>query len=113
MEQELRRALRRVEPSPGFAERVTGRLAEAKRPAPSRRAAIVRWVGLGLVASIVAASAAGWLQRARRADIEQARYAAAMPARNDVELALRITTEKLQYVQSRVQARVVAVADGF
>jgi hypothetical protein len=106
MERELRRALRRVEPSPGFAERTVARLAEAPAPvAPPAvaRGGASRWLGLGVAASLVAATAVGWVQAVRRAEAEQ--------ARQDVELALRITTEKLQEVQSKVQARVAAFRD--
>jgi hypothetical protein len=106
MEQELRRALRRAEPSAGFADRVVAALARP-RPEPDERTAWsrARWIMLGLAASVAIASAAGWMQSTRRAEAER--------ARQDVELALRITSQKLQLVQSKVQERVVSYRERF
>lgn len=107
MDQELRQALRRAEPSPGFADRVVARLPgldEARVPA-LRKSGGRRWLALALAASLVAAIGAGWVQSARRAEADQ--------ARQEVELALRITTEKLLLVQSKVQARVASYRERF
>ena len=106
MDEELRRALRRAEPSPGFTKRTMARIAsegqrETRGGGRSWRPSVTRWLGAAVAASIVIASGAGWYQVSQRAaDAERARH--------DVELALRITTEKLQEVQTRIQAKAVA-----
>lgn len=107
MDEELRRALRRVEPSADFTDRTMARLAAPGSGGvrPDRwRTSLVRWLGAGIAASVLVASGATWYQASRRsAEVEQ--------AREDVERALRITTEKLQEVQARVQAKAVAFRD--
>jgi hypothetical protein len=84
---ELRRALRREEPPPGFAERVLARL---NRTAPRR------WMALGIAASLLIAIGAIKFEQERRT-VRQAER-----ARRDVEIALRIASEKLSEVQMRI-----------
>jgi hypothetical protein len=55
-------------------------------------------VAIGLAASLTIVTSAGWWHMAHR-EVEAER------ARRDVELALRITSEKLLEVQSKVQAK--------
>jgi len=83
------------------------RVAEAAhtRPAPAASRWKSRWVALAAAASFAAAFFAGWTELARHAEGERARA--------EVELALRITSEKLGDVQSKVQARMVAFRDRF
>lgn len=106
MDEELRRALRPVEAPPGFTERTMARIAsegqgEARGRGRPWGPSVTRWLGAAVAASILVASGAGWYQVSRRA-------ADAERARQDVERALRITTEKLQEVQTRIQAKAVA-----
>ena len=122
LEDELRRALRRREPPPGFAERVLGRVrqeADARNPVstapgaqPARR---IRWAGwslfgprfrLGLAAVVAVLVLAVSLSVWRRHREEQDRIAGAA-ARAQVMEALRITSAKL----NRVRAKVAAATD--
>ncbi|MGE4053648.1 MAG: hypothetical protein AB7F99_02520 [Vicinamibacterales bacterium] len=101
MEQQLRSALRRVEPSAGFSDRTLTRIAGAERARASRRRGRALVVALALAASVAVATGAGWLHTKRQAGVER--------ARQDVERALRITSETLLEVQSKVQARLASV----
>jgi hypothetical protein len=107
IEQSLRRSLRRTEPSRGFAERtVAHAIAEHASP-PSRNhphTRLSRRAAIGLAASLTIVTAAGWWHMAQR-------EAEAERARQDVELALRITSEKLLEVQSKVQAKMARLGD--
>jgi hypothetical protein len=122
LEDELRRALRRREPPPGFTQRVLARvrqeagarsLAGVRSEArPAQRAPWARWslfgsrirLGLAAVATVLllAVSLSVWRQRRE----EQERIAGAA-ARAQVMEALRITSAKL----NRVRARVAAATD--
>jgi len=101
---DLQRALGRREPSAGFAERVLERVrSEGARPAdrrlhassPVRRERAWIAAGLALAASIFVATGILHVEYARR-------EAGAQRAAADLEVALRITTEKLQQVQVKV-----------
>ena len=122
LEDELRRALRRREPPPGFTQRVLARVrqeAGARSLAGVRsearlaqRAPWARWslfgprLRLGLAAAaavlVLAVSLSVWRQRRE----EQERIAGAA-ARAQVMEALRITSAKL----NRVRAKVAAATD--
>ena len=101
-EDDLRLALRRREPSEGFAERTLERIrAEGARegecavsPQPSR---MRRWIaaGLALAASVVVTAGVVREQAARR-DVE------ARAAAQNLEMALQITGETLQHVQMKL-----------
>jgi hypothetical protein len=98
-EDELRRALRPVEPPDGFEERVRARIAERQpagpvRDARSRLPGMRGW--LAAAASLVALSAGTWYYERRQADDEGVRAA------RDVQVALQIASEKLSIVERRV-----------
>lgn len=101
-EDDLRRALRRREPSEGFAGRTLQRIRvedargdeRGGRRSPSR---IRAWVAVGLA---VAASAVVTIGVVRE---ENARHEAeARAAARNLEVALQITSETLQLVQMKV-----------
>jgi hypothetical protein len=103
---ELRRALRRVEPPAGFAERVLHRASEggvsilAPRRGPMRSVLsgpMVRWA---TAAALAIAVTGGMWYRA-----EQRRQAQGEEARRQVLIGLRITSSKLQLVQLKVNQR--------
>ena len=103
---ELRHALRRVEPPVGFAERVLQRAAERGAPDlaaprnPMRRAlgrAMVRWAAAAALA--VAVTGGVWYRA------EQRRQAQGEDARRQVLVGLRIASSKLQVVQLKVNQR--------
>jgi hypothetical protein len=85
LEQELRQALERKEPSPGFAARV----AAASRPRRPFLAA--RW--LGVAASVVVIFGGGLAYRHHEGVV----------AKERVMLAMRITAGKLNRIETRVK----------
>jgi hypothetical protein len=93
---ELHRALRREQPSDGFADGVIARLGrpvvpvEVRRWRPSRLTAVA--------ATVLLTALAGWFYTERQQEREIQRV------RRDVEVALRITSEKLSEVQSKLVA---------
>jgi hypothetical protein len=103
LEEELRRALRPVEPPAGFAERLLARAARDARaqhsPGGRRRLRLpgshgLRWAAVGALCAAMAAG--GWLyerERARRGE----------EAKNQLMLALRITGSNLRGAQQDVR----------
>jgi hypothetical protein len=92
LDDELRSALRRCEPSPDFTERVLARVAAAPvRLAPRVSQPWVRWVA-ALAATLVLA--AGGLEY---------RHYEGERAKSQVLLAVRIAGSKLNKAQKRVQ----------
>jgi hypothetical protein len=103
MDGELRRALGRKEPSAGFADRVMQALPAGVPATPTVRQAPVRrhpryWAGLAAAASLAIAIAGGRMWSEQRA-IRQAER-----TQHDVEVALRLTSEKLNSIQARLTA---------
>ena len=115
LEEELRNALRRREPPPGFTRRVIARVlqdAEARsqvKPEASRRRAPWNWFGrkvsvsFGAVAAatamlLIALSLVVWQQRR----ITQERREGEA-ARAELMEALRVTTSKLNHVRAKVR----------
>jgi hypothetical protein len=101
MDGELRRALGRKEPSAGFADRVMQALPAGEPAAPQaavRRRRPYYWVGLAAAASL-AISVAGARMWSERQSIRRAER-----TRRDVEIALRLTSEKLNGIQARLTA---------
>ena len=96
LEQELKQALRREEPSPGFADRVLARA--ANEPRRTRwwefRPPAFRWAAAAVAVALVAALV--YDQRGRR------ERAAGEQAKQQLILALRITGSKLQFTQEKV-----------
>ena len=98
MDDELRNALRREEPPPGFADRVLQRAEHG--PFERRQAGrpFVRWAA---AAAVVAALAGGFQYRAvQQAREERLRGEA---AKEQVVQALRIAGSKLQLVQAKIK----------
>jgi len=88
LDEELRSALERRPPPPGFTERVLARAAAPVRPAPRTW---VRWVAAMAACLLLAAGA-----------FEYRRYQGER-ARSQVLLAVRITAGKLHKVHKRMQ----------
>ena len=120
LEDDLRRALRRTTAPAGFAERVVGRLKAAPttddvqpaptyddvRPAPTtgtvggRR----RWLAAAAVIALLAAGGTRYYQQ------QQQRAAEAERIEADIRLALRITSEKLELIQRKINDSASEVA---
>ncbi len=106
MNDDLRRALRRVEPPSGFAERVLERAASgdegataARRGTTQRlhRAPMVRWATAAALA--IAVTSGGMWYRAEQ------RHAQGEAARRQVLIGLRIASDKLQSIRLKVNQR--------
>jgi len=93
LDDELKRALRRQEPPPGFAERV---LARAQTPPSARRWWVLppTWAAAAAAIALLAGGVEMERQRRLRAQGEF--------AKEQVMLALRITGSKLQFVKEKV-----------
>ena len=91
MEDQLREALRRRDPSVGFAERVTSRAQSGRRAQPARGFRML-WAAssLALAVAVVLTASSLW----QRTQEERAGRQAV--------LALRIASEKLNQVRSKV-----------
>jgi hypothetical protein len=113
-EDDLRNALRRKDPGPGFTQRVMARVGQAKeaqaaqaasRPEPRKRLSWQRWTWMprpawiGAVVALVLAIGAGlgYLQYERVQSQREAEL-----AKQQVMLALKITNAKLNHVFKRV-----------
>jgi hypothetical protein len=94
LEEELRRALRPLDPSAGFAERVTARLESRRRP--RGLAARYRWLPAALAACLVLSlfAAFGWQAHRQREGLA---------ARAQLMQALRVTSQKLDLAYRGVQ----------
>jgi hypothetical protein len=94
LEEQLRRALHRLDPSPGFAERVSARLQHRRRRRglPAR----YRWLPAALAACLVLSllAAYGWQAHRQREGLE---------ARQQLMQALRVTSQKLDLAYRGVQ----------
>lgn len=105
LEQELRKALRPVEPREGFAERVMARVAASEREEAARgrsrwwsdlfQSRGVRWALTGALCISIASGGVYYRH-------EQERRAAGEQAKEQLMLALRLTASKLQIAQSEV-----------
>lgn len=92
MEQELREALKRVEPPPGFADRVMARV-------PARRGAAIprSWMAAAAAVLVAVVGAGSWeYQRTRDQRI------AAEKAKAELIFALELTSSKLQATRSKL-----------
>jgi hypothetical protein len=92
-EQQLREALRPVDPEEGFDQRVMARIAQERSRA---RTKTTRWVSLALAASVVFAAVLGaheWQLRREQEGLE---------ARKQLIEALRLTGEKLDIAYQAV-----------
>ena len=92
-EQQLREALRPVEPEEGFEQRVMARIA---REGSRRHARVTRWVSVALAASVVFAAilvSHQWQERREQEGLE---------ARRQLLEALQLTGEKLDLAYQAV-----------
>jgi hypothetical protein len=106
---ELRNALRRVEPPAGFAERVLRRAADRRAPPFATRRGpmsrvpggpMARWARWATAAALaVAVTGAVWYRA------EQRREAQGEDARRQVLIGLRIASSTLQQVEAKVNQR--------
>ncbi len=98
LDNELRNAMRREEPPEGFAERVLARAAETRHISRITifTQPVFRWALAGAVCVLLAVAGVEY----RQAKQERARGEA---AKAQLMLALRITADKLQLVQDKVQ----------
>lgn len=100
IEQELRQALRRKAAPPDLAERVLARIsARAAAPKPRQSAApsMRRWLAAAAAVALLATGAVRYYEYQQTA-------AEAERVKQEIGLALQITSEKLALVQRRVQA---------
>lgn len=99
MDDELRRALHRVDPPPGFADRVRARIDAASPVSPKRRAADHHWrtTGWALAATLAIAIGTGVWYRA-----QEQRRAQGEEAKRQVLLSLNIASSKLRAIEMKV-----------
>ena len=101
VEQDLRRALRRKPGPPDLADRVLARI----EPRPSAatwstsRSGVRRWLAAAAAVALVATGAARYYEQQQTA-------AQAQRVEREIRLALQITSEKLAFVQQRVEQSV-------
>jgi hypothetical protein len=103
LEQELRRALARKDPSSGFDDRVLSNIASgatAHVPLPARRWARA-W--LPIAASVMLAFGATYYVQHQQQRQALERQAHAEQAARDVVLALQIASEKISAAQTKVE----------
>jgi hypothetical protein len=98
LENELRHAMKREDPPEGFAERVISRAAETRQAARTTvfMRPVFRWALAGAMCLLFAVAGIEY----RQARHERARGEA---AKAQLMLGLRITADKLQLVQAKVQ----------
>ena len=96
-EKQLQGALNRKEPSPFFEARVLGAV---KRQAREGRASVRMWWATAVAAVLIVVAGSAWQhQRSEQAREE----AAGREAKARLELALRITSVKLQKISQKVE----------
>lgn len=94
LEDDLRRALRRESPAPGFASRVLQRIERDSTPRRSR----TTWRSIAASLTLTAVLG-GWAAHT----VHERRQADGERAREQVLLALRIAGEKVRYAQHEVR----------
>jgi hypothetical protein len=95
-EKQLKDALARKEPSPFFEARVLG---AARRQAQERRASARMWWASAVAAALLVVSGSVWQQHQHALREE----AAGKEAKARLELALKITSVKLQKISRKVE----------
>lgn len=104
IDQELKQALRRCKPSEGFADRVLARLEEPRPQTAYRpKVRLLRWPVLrwAIAAVVIITIGVGFMYRIHEQEIEKAN---ALAAKQQVMLALRITSSKLRVAKQRVKS---------
>ena len=96
LDDELRNALRREEPSPGFAGRVLAGVAAAERRRRWWMLPHMRWAAAAAAVVVLAGGVEVERERRVRAEGEY--------AKQQVMLALRITGSKLRFVKEKIHA---------
>jgi hypothetical protein len=94
-ERQIKEALARREPSPFFEARVLGAV---KRQSRERRASVRMWWASAVAAALLVMAGSGW--QYERGIREQA---AGQEAKARLELALKITSVKLQRISHKVE----------
>lgn len=92
-EKQLQGALQRKEPSPFFEARVLGAV---KRQAHERRASVRMWWATAVAAVLIVVAGSAWQH-------QRSEEAAGKEAKARLELALRITSVKLQKISQKVE----------
>jgi hypothetical protein len=95
LERQIKDALQKKEPSPFFEARVLG---AAKRQAREHRASARMWWASAVTAALLVMTGSAW--QYQRAQQEQA---AGKQAKARLELALKITSVKLQQISQKVE----------
>jgi hypothetical protein len=86
LEQELKQALRRKEPSPDFSVRVAAAAARPRRPL-----VMPKWIGVAASVVFICGGGLAW------------RHHEGVVAKEQVMLAMKITAGKLNHIQTRVK----------
>lgn len=94
-EEDLRRALRRESPAPGFASRVMQRIEREEKPQPRRP----WWRAVAASLTLTALVGAGAAYQDHQRHVREGEQ-----AKEQVLLALRIAGEKVRYAQTEVRA---------
>jgi hypothetical protein len=114
-EDELKLALRREEPSPGFTDRVMARIAELQRQEKSREKSAwlrrlveffqpprMKWAMAGAMAGLLLIAGYGWRRSVENERRRLAEIAEGERAKEQVMLAMRIASAKLNLAQKKV-----------
>jgi hypothetical protein len=95
-EKQIKEALAKQDPSPFFEARVLGAV---KRQARERRASLRMWWASAVVAMLLVVTGSAWQQHQKAVREE----AAGKEAKARLELALKITSVKLQRISRKVE----------
>ena len=98
LEKQLKQALAKKEPSPFFEARVLGAV---KRQQKERRASVRMWWASALVAAVLLLTAGLSIELQHQRDLKE--EALGREAKARLELALKITSVKLQKISQRVE----------
>jgi hypothetical protein len=114
-EDELKLALRREEPSPGFTDRVMARIAELQRQEKPRENTYwlkrlieffqpprMKWAMAGAMAGVLLIAGFGWRLSRENERRRLAEIAEGQRAKEQVMLAMRIASKKLNLAQKKV-----------
>jgi hypothetical protein len=97
LEKDLKNALGRQEPPDGFAQRVLA-CVEQRKPSPSPFRLVPAWAQWAVAASLLVVTVGGSSWYRERRERQQAEE-----ARQQLIVAMRVTAEKIGYVQQKVR----------